>query len=376
MGRNPRAWKAHHSMVSVDSRDVSLPPGGRLAERIVLSCDRDLELVWPYIPARLEQRLGDNLRRVETESGQALGEVADLASVGAIALFGGGRLTEDCLKGAPNLKVVGGVFDNHGGNLPLDALTEAGVAIVDATRGWAPSVAEVTLTLALCALRRIPWWHGRLAAGEQLWDFEAQQFCDNPGFVNGTLGSKRVGVIGLGQIGSRVAEWCSVLGSSVAAYDPFSPEERFRDLGVEKVDMDTLVEDSEVVFVTVPPTPSARHLLSRERVQRLQKGALVVISTRAHAVDMDALRERVVADELTVALDVYDKEPLPTDDVLRGRENVVHLPHIAGRTRDANERVADLIAEDFERVLRGEAPQNGLTPEAIAVRRERTDLPG
>ena len=82
-----------------------------------------------------------------------------------------------------------------------------------------------------------------------------------------------------------------------------------------------------------------------------------------------ALRERVAADELALALDVYDKEPMPEDDVLRGRENVVHLPHIAGRTEDANVMVADLIADDFERVLRGEEPQCGLTPEAIAVRR-------
>ena len=113
-----------------------------------------------------------------------------------------------------------------------------------------------------------------------MWDFEYEQFCDNAGFVNGTLGTKRVGVIGLGQIGGRVARWCRELGAQVAAYDPFAPDKRFSDLGIDRADMDVLAVSSEVLFVTVPPTPSAKHLLSRERIARLRKGTLVVISTR------------------------------------------------------------------------------------------------
>jgi D-3-phosphoglycerate dehydrogenase len=94
----------------------------------------------------------------------------------------------------------------------------------------------------------------------------------------------------------------------------------------------------------------------------------VVVVTRAHAVDMAALRERLLADELCAAFDVYDVEPLPIDDPLRGRANVVHTPHIAGRTRDANLRTADLLADDFARILRGERPHHELTPAAIRVR--------
>ena len=85
---------------------------------------------------------------------------------------------------------------------------------------------------------------------------------------------------------------------------------------------------------------------------------------------MAALRERILMDELAGAFDVYDVEPLPPDDPLRGRANVVHTPHIAGRTRDANLRVADVIADDFARILRGEAPQAALTPAAMRVRTE------
>ena len=87
--------------------------------------------------------------------------------------------------------------------------------------------------------------------------------------------------------------------------------------------------------------------------------------------DLDTL-----ADELAGAFDVYDVEPLPPDDPLRDRANVVHTPHIAGRTRDANWRVADVIADDFARILRGEAPLAALTPEAMRVRTEAVRVPG
>jgi D-3-phosphoglycerate dehydrogenase len=215
-----------------------------------------------------------------------------------------------------------------------------------------------------------------MAHSEPLWQYEYGQFCDNPDFVNGDLGTKQVGVIGLGAIGSRVARWCVALGSTVRGFDPFVPEVAVRGWGADPVTIDRLVDESEVVFVLVPPTPSAKHLLNRERIGRLRKGALVVAVTRAHAIDMAALRERILADELAGAFDVYDVEPLPVDDPLRGRANVVHTPHIAGRTRDANLRVADLIADDFACILRGQPPRAALTPQMIRVRTENIAVPG
>jgi D-3-phosphoglycerate dehydrogenase len=335
---------------------------------ILFARSAGLESVWPFVAERLESRLSEFAEvRVLPAEPAPLREQTSLADVAAIAHFGG-KLTPGCLEAAPGLRAVGGVWDNAGHGLPVSALFEREVALIDATRAWAPSVAETALALALCALRQIPQWHGKMTRGEPLWHFPYQQFCDDPRFVNGDLGSRTVGVLGLGQIGSRIARWCRALGSHVFGYDPHVPDERCRAWGVVPLDLDRMVERSEVVFVAVPPTPSARHLLDRARIGRLRHGALVVVVTRAHAVEMAALRERILADELFGAFDVYDVEPLPPDDPLRGRANVVHLPHIAGRTRDANLRVADVIADDFARILRGEVPVATLTREAIQVR--------
>lgn len=344
---------------------------------IVFARTENLERTWPFVPEALMARLHelDEVRVVQVERGAPLGEVTDLSRVSAIALFGG-VLTEACLAKAPELKAIGAVLDNWGHrSCPVDTLFERDIPMIDGTRAWAQSVAEVTLALTLNALRMIPQWHKRMAAGERLWNFEYAQFCDHPDFVNGTLGTKTVGVMGLGQIGGRVAKWCGALGARVLGYDPFIPKARLDELGVEGVEMDALVDACEIVIVTIPPTPSARKILSRERIYRLQKGALVAITTRAHAVDMDALRERIIAHELAGAFDVYDNEPVPTDDLLRNRVNVVHTPHIAGRTKDANVQAAHVIADDFERVLKGEAPIARLSRAAIAVRGARVDLP-
>ncbi|HEX2032725.1 MAG TPA: NAD(P)-dependent oxidoreductase [Chloroflexota bacterium] len=347
--------------------------------RFIFARHPRLEQSWPFVQPRLVERLAalGEVEVVSAERDQALSTLTDLQAVDGVALFGG-RLTEDCVARAPRLRMVGCNTDNTGRGLPLDALRERGIPVVDTTRAWGQSVAEVALGLALSALRRIPQWHAELAAGQPSFRYEAGQYCDATGFVNGELGTKRVGVIGLGQIGGRVARWCVALGGDAATgpqlagevmgYDPYLPPGLAERWGVQRVDLDTLVERSEVVFVTVPPTPSARQLLDRRRLQCLCRGALLVIVTRAHAVDMAALRERVLAGELAAALDVYDVEPLPVDDPLRGRPNVVHTPHIAGRTRDANLRTAHLIADDFARVLRGEPAQHELTAAAIQAR--------
>ena len=340
----------------------------------------NLEVSWPFVHEQMVRRLEElGITLVlNTSSRDPIHEQVDLSETVGISHFGG-NLTEACIAAAPKLKVLGAMTDNSGHGIPYKMLQERGIPVIESTRAWSQSVAECAFGLALSSLRRTAQWHLKMANGEKLWDWEnpiwgsnklpvAHQFCDDPDFVNGDLGTKRIGVIGLGQIGGKIAKWCRVFGATVTGYDPFVPDALLQEWDVQRVDMDTLADNSDIVFVAVPPTPSARHLLNRERIYDLRKGSLVVIITRAHAVDMEALRERIVNDELAGAFDVYDSEPVHVDDELRNRDNVVHTPHIAGRTKDANLRVADMTVDDFERILKGEAPIGALTPKAVEVR--------
>lgn len=346
-----------------------------MASRLLFTAGEGFDKGWPFTRARMVERLkalGEvDVLDVSKDKGQKetpISALTDLAPYAGISHFGG-AFTAACLAKAKSLKALGVLTDNSGGSLPMEELAARGIPVIDSTRAWAQSVAECGFTLTLCAMRQLTHWHHRMANKDlTIWERTYGQFDDDPRFVNGDLGTKTVGVLGLGQIGSRLAKWSVALGAKVLGYDPYVPAASVKGWGVEPVAIDALVDRSDVVMVAIPGIPAAKNLLSAERIARLRKGAIVMIVTRAMCVDMEALRKRILADELAGAFDVYDREPVPADDPLLGRRNVVHTPHIAGRTRDSNWRVADVIADDFARILKGEAPQAALTLRAAAVR--------
>jgi phosphoglycerate dehydrogenase-like enzyme len=173
------------------------------------------------------------------------------------------------------------------------------------------------------------------------------QFSDDRRFTNGTIAGKRVRIVGAGNIGSRYASFAHTLGADVAAWDPFAPEPNFHRSGARRQwHLAELVKDADIFAPMLPLTEQTRGLVTASHLRALPRGCLVVLATRAAICDVAVLRSRVLADELALAADVFDVEPLPLDDPLLGRHNVVHTPHIAGRTLDANRQwVEDLIAQ-------------------------------
>lgn len=242
-----------------------------------------------------------------------------------------------------------------------DRLSDRGVAVHDHTDEgfWAQSVAEFGLGLTIDALRQIPQKHARMIESHDPWDLDqldndvpgarGHQFADDPQFTNGTVAGTRVRVAGIGNIGSTYADVVDTLDADVAAYDPYADEPCFHRTGARQVhSLETLVGDAEVFVPTVPLTDATEGLITADLVNSLPNGCVVVLITRAGVIDMDAVRERVLDDEIALAADVWDEEPLALDDPLLDRHNVVHTPHIAGRTRDANQSWAELLEAHFQ----------------------------
>lgn len=222
---------------------------------------------------------------------------------------------------------------------------------------WGQSVSEYGLALTLCGLRRIPQMHHAILTSHQPWDYSSRegkpsargaQFGDDPNFTCGTVRGKRVRIVGVGNIGSRYASFMNMLGADVAAWDPFAPEPCFHRAGARKEwHLDELVKDAEIFAPMLPLRESTQGIVTADHIRALPKGCLIVLVTRARICDVDVIRERVLADELALAADVFDREPLPLDDPLLGRHNVVHSPHNAGRTQDANQQWAQYLADQF-----------------------------
>ena len=224
---------------------------------------------------------------------------------------------------------------------------------------WGPSVSEFGLALTLSALRRIPQTYTAMIHSHDVWQYEPSddkgrpgarggQFGDDANFANGTVEGKRVRIVGAGNIASRYASFMHMLGADVAAWDPFAAEPAFHRAGSRREHfLERLVQDADIFAPMVPLTDTTRGIVTRDHIYSLPKGCLVVLVTRALICDMAAIRERVLANEIALAADVFDVEPMPLDDPFIGRHNVVHTPHNAGRTKEANFKWAEMLAEQF-----------------------------
>ncbi|GAB4469714.1 MAG: hypothetical protein OHK0029_42430 [Armatimonadaceae bacterium] len=272
-------------------------------------------------------------------------------------------VTNACLDLLTGLKEA--VFNNpYGSSLPeggAERLKEQGVRLYQHTSEgfWGESVSEFGLALTLCGLRRIPQTHHQILTDKTPWDYNppnrigipgarSHQFGDDPNFTSGTIAGKRVRIVGAGNIGSRYASFCHFMGADVAIWDPFAQEPGFHRAGARREwHLDQLVQDAEIFAPMVPLLDSTRGIVTADHINALPKGCLVVLVTRAKVVDVETLRKRVLADELALAADVFDIEPLPLDDPLLGRHNVVHTPHNAGRTIHANQQWAEMLAAQF-----------------------------
>lgn len=321
----------------------------------------DVEAHWPWAAdhacALWQTRGPVEFVRLGLHDARNVGEVLHNPASVTRLLSLGARLTEACLDAMPQLLEAAVIATDQ----DLGFLDARGVKrITHLSEGfWGQSVAECALALTLCGLRRIPQQHSRALTDLGAWDYappggigrpgeRAHQYCDDPRFTSGTLEGKRVRIVGAGNIGSRYAKFAKTLGADVAAWDPFASEPCFHLAGSRReFHLDRLVQDAEVFAPMVPLTASTEGIVTREHIGALPKGCLVVLATRALICDMRALRRRVLADELVLAADVFDVEPLPLDDALLGRHNVVHTPHIAGRTRQANEQWTEQLLAQF-----------------------------
>jgi phosphoglycerate dehydrogenase-like enzyme len=267
--------------------------------------------------------------------------------------------TEESLSAMPRLRELATFLPKDS---PLEAkLAQAGIRLIrhNSEGFWGQSVSEFAFALTLCGLRRIPQTHHRIITSLDDWNYNqpdgigkpgqrGQQFGDDPAFANGTMEGKRVRIVGAGNIGSRYASFCHFFGADVSLWDPFANEPCFHRAGARReYFIERLVRDAEIFAPMLPLTPKTEGLVKKEHIEALPKGCLVVLVTRAQICDCEALQRRVLNDELALAADVFDHEPLELGHQFLGRHNVVHTPHNAGRTKEANWRFVEMLAEQF-----------------------------
>lgn len=326
--------------------------------RSVICVHESYDSHWPFTAdhwhSRWQAAGGSELYRSKDPDANAPQMVPSPETVQRLVLLGlpGGK--EDL---APFTALEECYFDpSWGPKRPTDGIEAAearGVTILYQREDvqWGQSVAEFALALTLCALRRIPQTYADMMQRHDSWKYTPEvgepgkrgtQFGDDVNFVNGTLEGKRVRIYGAGNIGARYAAWCAAIGADVAMWDPFAKDATFAVAGVERCfHLPELLKDADIFAPIVPLRKETRGIINAELVESLPHGSLVVLCSRAGVCDTKALYRRVLNDELSLACDVFDVEPLPLDSPLLGRDNVVHTPHNAGRTKESNMTRAD-----------------------------------
>jgi D-3-phosphoglycerate dehydrogenase len=277
------------------------------------------------------------------------------------------HVDRDLLRRAPNLLIVS---SNGAGFDPVDveACTEAGVLVVNQSGGNAHSVAEHALGMLLTLSKRI------IEADRAL---RRDSNVDRNALMGTEARGKTIGIVGLGNVGRRIAELCrGLLGMKVLAYDPYLTAAEMAGRGGEKVELDELLRRSDYVSISCPLTKESRGMIGAREFAAMQRHAYFITTARGFIHDeaalLDALRDKRIAG---AGLDVWSREPPPPDHPLLRFDNVLASPHTAGVTKEARINMGRIAAEQILDALDGKRPPRIINPEVwpdYARRFERT----
>jgi glyoxylate reductase len=237
-------------------------------------------------------------------------------------------------------------------NVDLAGCAKRGVAVTNTPNVLTDATAELAVTLMLAAARRVGEAERVVRAG-------AWTGWDPAGLLGRELAGGTVGIVGLGRIGTRVAELLQGFGPELLyTARGARPESIWAEgrLGMERVELGELVERSDFVTLHAPLTPETRHLIDSSLLARFKPGAVLVNTARGPLVDTAALAAALREGRLAAAgLDVYEHEPAVEPELL-ALENVVLLPHVGSATGAARDAMARLVAENVIAVLAGKPP--------------------
>jgi D-3-phosphoglycerate dehydrogenase len=327
----------------------------------------------PIYVEMLQARPDVRLDRLENETAEDI--AAPILSAAHAYQIGAARdelakhfhVDQDLLRRAPNLLIVS---SNGAGYDPVDveACSAAGVLVVNQSGGNAHSVAEHALGMMLTLSKRI------LEADRTL---RREQVLNRNALMGTEVQGKTIGIVGLGNVGRRIAELCKgLLRMKVLAYDPFLTATEMAARGAEKVELDELLRRSDYVSISCPLTKESRGMIGAREFALMQRHAYFITTARGFIHDeaalFEALRDKSIAG---AGLDVWAKEPPPPDHPLLQFDNVLASPHTAGVTKEARENMGRIAAEQILDALDGKRPPRVINPEVwprYVVRFERS----
>jgi len=264
--------------------------------------------------------------------------------------------TAAIISAAKNMKVIGraGIGVD---NIDVSAATNAGIVVMNTPFGNSITTAEHAIAMMFAVARQIPQANVSTHAGK--WE--------KSGFMGVELYGKTLGVIGCGNIGGIVASRGLGLQMNVIAFDPFLSDERAGELGVEKVELDDLLQRSDFITLHVPKNDKTAGLINKDTIAQMKKGVRIINCARGGIIVEADLKEALDSGHVAgAALDVFEKEPAK-ENTLFGHPAVVCTPHLGAATTEAQVNVAIQVAEQMSAYLLHGAVSNALNMPSISA---------
>jgi D-3-phosphoglycerate dehydrogenase len=304
--------------------------------------------VFPSLPepmARLEEekfQIVDNPYFGQTLSEEQLLEIIDVVDG---AIVGDDYFTRKVIEKGKNLKVIA-KFGVGVDRVDLAAATEKGIVVSNAPGTNKHAVADMAIGLMLAIARKIPQAHNKVI-NEGFWKV----------ITGSELWEKKLGILGLGQIGKEVARRASGFNMQILAYEPFPDMEFVNKFSIKLLSMEEVLGQSDFISLNLPSLPSTKGIINKETLALIKEGAYFINTARGDIVDDNALYEALVSGKLKgAALDVLGVEPPSRNHPLFSLDNVIITPHIGAHTRESQLRTGMIAVENVIRVLKGKEP--------------------
>jgi D-3-phosphoglycerate dehydrogenase len=265
------------------------------------------------------------------------------------------RITPQIMDAASRLKAISvwGVGFDH---VDVKAASDRGIFVTNCRGANSESVAEHTVSMILAVSRKTLALDKFVRSGQ--WKTQQETGLESK-FIPRDLFKKTIGIIGFGEVGSRVARIAKGFDMRILAYDPYADPNRLEEYGAESVPLENLLKMSDFVTIHTVLSSKTRGMIGEEQIGLMKATAIIVNASRGAVVDqkalIDALEEKSIGG---AGLDVFAKEPIDKDNILFRFNNVILSPHVAGGSQEALDATSLVLAEEIVRVIRNQIPHN------------------
>src|SRR4030042_2627249 len=288
--------------------------------------------------------------------------VDKVATVDALVSLLSDKIDPEVFNAAPKLKIVSQLavgFDN----IDIAEATRRGIYVTNTPEVLTDTTADFAWALLMTIARRVveadkyvrtgKWkvsWHPAMLSGRDIY-------------------GATIGIIGAGRIGYAVAKRAKGFDMRILFYDVIPRPEMEKDFGAKKVDLDTLLKESDFVSVHVPLMKETHHLVNAQKLSLMKKTAYLINNSRGPVVDEKALYEALRKEQIAGAgLDVFEQEPTPVDNPLLKLDNVVVAPHISSASLETRAKMSEMVADNLVSFFEGKKPPNLVNSDVMKVK--------